>query len=250
MCIVQVLENTVFGNRALNVEQYSDLNFSVSGWLNISGSSISGSRVWVDSVMGLHVDSNSSISATGPYIIDSEDVQGVDISQRGGGGGRSGSGSPSCQDISGGPAYGNPLRGELGFGGSGAPDKKLEHPGMGGRGGGIISIETDIAKIDGRISADGNTPSSPSAGGGAGGTVSFSIMTILDGTGIVSANGAAGYAGGGAGGGGLIVLDVHQEIANAIEDNSNSAPSFSVHGGTVSSTSPSSSSLWEFVFFY
>jgi hypothetical protein len=90
----------------------------------------------------------------------------------------------------------------------------------GGHGGGAVRIEASgKVTVSGAITADGNSPAHPRAGGGAGGSVFITCKTVAGG-GTLSANGGAiagEHGQGGAGAGGRVAL-VYDTAAQAAEN--------------------------------
>ena len=120
----------------------------------------------------------------------------------GGGGGAGFGGAGSTNTVPGGFAtsssFSNPAS-PGGMGGAGS--------GPGGFGGGRLSLTVPgTLQLDGKISANGLSPSGFNAGGGGGGSILLSAGKIT-GAGSISANGGAAAPGvGGGGGGGAIAL--------------------------------------------
>jgi len=78
--------------------------------------------------------------------------------------------------------------------------------GRGGRGGGVISIRAGALRLDGEISADGETAPGDGSGAGAGGAIRVECGSVR-GNGRIHADGGAVLGGGGGGGGGRILVD-------------------------------------------
>jgi len=120
----------------------------------------------------------------------------------GSGGGYGGDGGTSSSNVVGGSAYGSyNLPANLGSGGG------ASYAGPGGAGGGLIQIVAGGSVIDnGSISANGGNGTNDRSGGGSGGTVSLTALT-LSGSGTITANGGSGDPPhGGGGGGGRIAI--------------------------------------------
>lgn len=131
----------------------------------------------------------------------------------GGGGGYGGFGGLSSSNAPGGAAYGSPIFADS-LGSAGGPGTG----GFGGRGGGKIQLSAGGRCIlNGHVSADGQNATNNRAGGGSGGGVFISALTI-SGTGTLSARGGAGEpVHGGGGGGGRIALTAEtNEFAGAV----------------------------------
>eukprot|EP00347_Sterkiella_histriomuscorum_P013330 403365131 len=75
----------------------------------------------------------------------------------------------------------------------------------GSQGGGLIWVQANNSKIDGRLLANGNNAINPYAGGGSGGSI-YIAQNYLKGTGRLESNGGNGLNGGGGGSGGRIKI--------------------------------------------
>ncbi|MDX6769058.1 MAG: fibronectin type III domain-containing protein [Elusimicrobiota bacterium] len=132
----------------------------------------------------------------------------------GGVGIRGGNIGPDGNIVFGGNAYGSIAQpSDLGSGGGGITSGANVVV-QGGRGGGKLRIDVGVLRVDGRISADGESGQengfwNDRAGGGSGGSVWITAQQ-LEGAGIISANGGAasprGFKNGGGGSGGRIAI--------------------------------------------
>lgn len=87
----------------------------------------------------------------------------------------------------------------------------------GGSGGGNIYIHSDVSvQIDGLLSANGIAASGFDCGGGSGGSINI-VTNLIEGTGVISANGGDGQGSGGGGGGGRVsVRNIYDRFTGTI----------------------------------
>lgn len=87
----------------------------------------------------------------------------------------------------------------------------------GGSGGGNIYIHSDVSvQIEGLLSANGIAASGFDCGGGSGGSINI-VTNLIEGTGVISANGGDGQGSGGGGGGGRVsVKHIYDRFAGTI----------------------------------
>ena len=176
----------------------------------------------------------------------------------GGGGNLGGNGDPQTL---GGAVYGSMSQpSELGSGGGSITGGHGVLLVLGGRGGGRLRIDAGTLRVDGRISADGQTGAENGyygdrAGGGSGGSVLITARQF-EGTGVISANGGAssprGLLSAGGGGGGRIALyyttkvGSHTLIVNGGIGSRNGFPGTILDNGTLYGTVAGSSATLAF----
>ena len=154
---------------------------------------------------GATITTNSIIEDTG-----SDGESGQTSGNGGSGGGHGSVGGVSYNGLAGGNPYGTLYEPNQ----PGRPGGDGSARETGGKGGGVIRIETDILDNDGSITANGGHASTGSrGGGGSGGSVYCSIERAFSGTGTFSANGGIGDGAGGCGSGGRISVHLKFQYA-------------------------------------
>lgn len=154
---------------------------------------------------GATITTNSIIEDTG-----SDGESGQTSGNGGSGGGHGSVGGVDYNGLAGGNPYGTLYEPNQ----PGRPGGDGSARETGGKGGGVIRIETDFLDNDGSITANGGHASTGSrGGGGSGGSVYCSIERAFSGTGTVSANGGIGDGAGGCGSGGRISVHLKFQYA-------------------------------------
>jgi hypothetical protein len=104
--------------------------------------------------------------------------------------------------------YGRLIYGDLLGGQTDTGENQLFRAGQGGRGGGVLQIQTNLLQLDGLISVNGEPGLPEMAGGGSGGSILIYCKDIA-GYGSMTADGGEGNANGGGGGSGGRVAIYH-----------------------------------------
>ncbi len=192
----------VAGTPIIGEQTMAGLIIHSNAWLTTQATGFNGKLV-------AHVSGDASIEAGGGVTVTGRGYP----ANQGPGVGGAGTDPETGAEIAGGGGYG-------GFGGGPGGGKAYGRAGegaglpgsggagsiLGGAGGGVVSLSVDgTLELDGRVAADGDSPSAPGRGAGSGGSVTIKASNIT-GTGWISANGGAGLASGGGGGGGRIAI--------------------------------------------
>lgn len=139
------------------------------------------------------------------------------------GGGYGGAGGAACCDgTAGGPVYGAASSPSIEMGSGGGTGRDCSE-GLGGRGGGAITLTAPVIIMQGELSADGTGPLSRSdwsPGGGSGGGILLMAEERIEMSGSISVSGGtpdpAGWGGGGGGGGRIKLFAKEVSITGAL----------------------------------